>query len=819
MRKKNVGLILIAFIFCPLFKSYTFPYKRYEEPSLLTYKFKTNPITISGVVKDKESGESLPFANVIVKDTNIGSITNEDGFFTLFNVPSDASTIQVQFMGYKTEILTLTTELVNDKIIILMTPDSNQLEEVVLSLDSGKEIIQMNKNVSQISLSPKKLASIPNLGEKDIFRALQLLPGISGTNESSSGLYIRGGTPDQNLVLLDGFTVYHVDHFYGFFSAFNSDVIKDVQLFKGGFPAKYGGRISSVMDLTGKTGNSNKFTLSSSISLLSANATVEIPIGNKANILISGRRSYTDILKSRLYKSIFDLYNDSAPTNNSNLPFQARVVQNQLQPSFYFYDLNAKLSYKPSEKDIISVSIYNGEDNLDSSRENQNTILRGTEEERTIITDIEDLLNWGNLGSSVRWARQWSDRFYTNIVGAYSNYFSQRKRINNLNIQLADSTINNKIGLLEDNNLKDYTLRIHNEFKINSKHSLEFGGQLTKNEVDYKYSINDTTTVVSQNDKGFLSTVYLQDKWDPIKNLSIIGGIRATHFDISDDIFYEPRLSISYQLNNQVELKGAWGKYYQFVNRIVREDVSQGSRDFWLLANGNNSPISFSRHSILGVSYEIENWLFDIEYFEKEMTGLTEFSLRFQSALGANPNDQLFFEGTGISRGIDFLIQKKIGVYTGWLGYTLSEVVHSFPDLANNPFYALNDQRHELKIVNVLKKGQWDFGATWVYGSGKPYTAPKGIYTIKLLDGTETEYVNVGDKNGPRLAPYHRLDLSATYNFNVGSGKGSMGLSLFNLYNRSNTWYKEFEIIESEIIETNVNYLGFTPSLFFNVSF
>ena len=368
MRKKNVGLILIAFIFCPLFKSYTFPYKRYEEPSLLTYKFKTNPITISGVVKDKESGESLPFANVIVKDTNIGSITNEDGFFTLFNVPSDASTIQVQFMGYKTEILTLTTELVNDKIIILMTPDSNQLEEVVLSLDSGKEIIQMNKNVSQISLSPKKLASIPNLGEKDIFRALQLLPGISGTNESSSGLYIRGGTPDQNLVLLDGFTVYHVDHFYGFFSAFNSDVIKDVQLFKGGFPAKYGGRISSVMDLTGKTGNSNKFTLSSSISLLSANATVEIPIGNKANILISGRRSYTDILKSRLYKSIFDLYNDSAPTNNSNLPFQARVVQNQLQPSFYFYDLNAKLSYKPSEKDIISVSIYNGEDNLDSSR-------------------------------------------------------------------------------------------------------------------------------------------------------------------------------------------------------------------------------------------------------------------------------------------------------------------------------------------------------------------------------------------------------------------------------------------------------------------
>lgn len=819
MKIKILGLISITFICCSINKSYATPNKKDQDSLLLTNKFQNNPITISGLIKDKESGESLPYANVIVKNTNIGTTTNEDGFFTLFNVPSKTSTIQVQFMGYKTEFLILTTEIASDKIIILMTPDSNQLEEVVISLDSGGEIMKMNKNVSQISLSPKKLATIPNLGEKDIFRALQLLPGVSGTNESSSGLYIRGGTPDQNLVLLDGFTVYHVDHFYGFFSAFNSDVIKDIQLFKGGFPAEYGGRISSVMDLTGKTGNSNNFSLSAGLSLLSANATVEIPVGKKANLLISGRRSYTDILKSGLYNSIFDLYNDSGPTSDSNLPLQARVLQNQLQPSFYFYDLNAKFSYKPTDKDIISVSLYNGEDNLDSSRENQNIIGSGTDQERTINADIEDLLNWGNLGSSVRWARQWSDKFYTNVVGAYSNYFSQRKRINDITVQLADSTITNKIGLIEDNDLKDYTLRIHNEYKINSKHSLEFGAQLTKNEVDYNYSINDTTRVIAQKDKGLLSTLYFQDKWNPTERLSLNGGIRATHFDLKDEIFYEPRLSISYQLNDQIKLKGAWGKYYQFVNRIVREDVSQGSRDFWLLANGNNSPISFSQHLILGTSYEIDDWLFDVEFFEKEMTGLTEFSLRFQSALGADPNDQLFFEGTGISRGIDFLIQKKIGKYSGWLGYTLSEVVHSFQDLTNNPFYALNDQRHEFKIVNALKAGRWDLGATWIYGSGKPYTAPKGIYTIKLLDGSETEYVNVGEKNGPRLAPYHRLDLSATYNFNLGSGKGNMGLSLFNLYNRSNTWYKEFEIIGGEMIETNVNYLGFTPSLFFNVSF
>jgi len=818
MKRTFLRVILIMFLVCFTTNSFATYHENNLELHLYDGKFEQDRTTISGIVKDKESGETLPFANVFVKDTNIGTTTNADGFFTLFDIPSETSTIQVQYLGYKVETLVLTPEMVKGKITILLIPDNNQLDEVVVSNDSGQQIVKMNKSVSQISLSPKKLASIPNLGEKDIFRAIQLLPGVSGTNESSSGLYVRGGTPDQNLVLLDGFTVYHVDHFYGFFSAFNSGAVKDIQLFKGGFPAEYGGRISSVIDLTGKTGNSNKLSLSAGLSLVSANATVEIPIGEKANLLIAGRRSYTDILKSGLYNSIFDLYNDSNQTNGNNLPNFNGFQQNQTQPSFYFYDLNTKFSYKPSDKDIISVSVYNGEDNLDSSRENQNTFGSGTEE-RTINSDIEDLLNWGNWGSSLRWARQWSDKLYTNVVGAYSNYFSQRKRINDISIQLADSTNTNKSGLVEDNNLKDFTLRIHNEYKVNSKHSLEFGGQLTMNEVEYNYILNDSITVIDQKDKGLLKTAYLQDKWSPTEKLNIVGGIRATHFDVTDEIYYEPRLSVSYKVNDKVKFKGAWGKYYQFVNRIVREDVTQGSRDFWLLANKENSPISFSQHFILGTSYEVDDWLFDVEFFEKEMTGLTEFSLRFQSALGTDPNDQLFFEGTGISRGVDFLIQKKVGKYTGWLGYTLSEVVHTFPDLSNSPFYSLNDQRHEFKIVNVLKAGRWDLGATWVYGSGKPYTAPNGIYTITLLDGTETEYVSIGEKNGLRIDPYHRLDLSATYNFNISSGKGEMGLSVFNLYNKTNTWYNEFEVVDNQVTETNVNYIGFTPSLFLNVSF
>ena len=389
MKTPYIKLFFIFLISFFTAKSYANYFNSNLTSFLLGDKTQMNQITISGIVKDKESGETLPFANVFIKDTNIGTTTNGDGFFTLFNVPSENSTIQVQYLGYKVETLTLTKEIVKDKITILLAPDFNKLDEVVINTDSRQQIIKMNENVSQISLSPKRLASIPNLGEKDIFRALQLLPGVSGTNESSAGLYVRGGTPDQNLVLLDGFTVYHVDHFYGFFSAFNSDAIKDIQLFKGGFPAEYGGRISSVMDLTGKRGNINKVSFSGGLSLVSANATLEIPIGEKANLLLAGRRSYTDIIRSGLYNNIFDLYNDNDQSNGTRFPNFNNFQQNQTQPSFYFYDLNTKFSYNPSDKDIISISMYNGEDNLDSSRKNNNTFGSNADGERSITTSYE----------------------------------------------------------------------------------------------------------------------------------------------------------------------------------------------------------------------------------------------------------------------------------------------------------------------------------------------------------------------------------------------------------------------------------------------
>lgn len=799
-------------------------------------------ITINGIVREKGSGETLPNATVIIRQNGQGTITNQDGYFTLLNIPTDTSTLLVTYIGYRSELIKLSPEMENSRLSIFLESETQELEELIISTQGDGQMIRASENISQISISPAQMAALPSLGEKDIFRSLQLLPGVSGSNEASSGLYVRGGTPDQNLILLDGFTVYHVDHFYGFFSAFNADAIKDVQLYKGGFGAQYGGRISSVMDLTGKTGNINKLAGKMGVSAVNANAVLEIPLGGKGALLLAGRRSYTDIIQNGLYNDIFDLYNDDAPVQAPQLGGQLPgggggprgggrfgggglgrgFQQNTVEPTFYFYDLNAKLTYNPSEKDIIALSLYQGADDLDNSRTAENAFSGGggnNTVERIITNETEDVLNWGNRSSSLRWARQWNERFYSNAIVAYSNYYSLRDRFSNITTTTEDTVINRRTGTEENNDLKDYTFRLDNELLVGRKHQLSFGTQITYNDIAYDLQLNDTLNVLNRVDQGLQSTVYLQNRWQPTDRLTLTGGLRATFFDVTEEFYYEPRTSLTYQLTDRLKLKGAWGRYYQFANRIVREDVTQGSRDFWLLANNETNPVSSATHYIGGISYETNGYLLDVEYYQKEMDGLSEFTLRFGRPGEDVLAGQLFYEGTGIARGMEVLLQKKAGDFTGWISYTLGEVVHNFPELSENAFYALHDQRHELKLVGSYRLGNWTFAGTWIYATGKPYSAPYGEYQLTMLDGSNYTYVSVGEKNAFRLPDYHRMDLSASLNFQLLRQKANAGLSVFNLYNQENIWYKEFEVSEGEVIETDVTLIGFTPSLFFNISF
>jgi hypothetical protein len=253
---------------------------------------------------------------------------------------------------------------------------------------------------------------------------------------------------------------------------------------------------------------------------------------------------------------------------------------------------------------------------------------------------------------------------------------------------------------------------------------------------------------------------------------------------------------------------------------VVREDIQQGSRDFWLLANGDNIPVGYAEHFIAGTSYETPTYLFDVEGYFKNLDGLTEYTTRFiPQGFGRDRTleyEELFYTGTGTAKGIEFLAQKKKGKFTGWVSYTLGEVLYDFEAFGSEPFHAVQDQTHEAKIVANYKWRNWNFGATFIYATGKPYTAPTGYYQVELLDGTMADFYEISGKNAVRLPDYHRLDFSITNDFKMGNSNASIGASVFNVYNRSNVWYKEYEVIEGEMIETDVTLLNFTPSLFFN---
>jgi hypothetical protein len=800
------------------------------EPTQFDFSF-------TGKIVDFESGETLPYANVYVKSTKTGATSNIDGYFTLLNVPSDTSTLVVQYIGYLKEEFHLSPEMLEKGVKIGIQAIGTQLDEVIIS-DKKEHMMKASEGVSMVKVSPAQLSSLPSLGEKDIFRSLQLLPGISGTNETSSGLYVRGGTPDQNLVLLDGFTVYHVDHFYGFFSAFNANAIKDVQLYKGGFEAKYGGRLSSVVELTGKSGNTNKVSGNVGLSAVTGNASIEVPFADgDGTFLFAGRRSYTDIIQSGLYDDIFTIFNgeeEEAPqvAGPGGRGVQGRFAQQQVEPAFFFYDLNTKLSYRPSSKDIVSLSFYNGGDNLDQSNEFDSSIFGNTGGAGPVggaqfANSTTDLTEWGNWGSSIKWGRQWNDRFFSNAVLAYSNYFSERDRFSEVERTREDSTFVTRNGTIQDNDLKDVTLRIDNEYLINEKHQLEFGTQITSSKSDFLRVLNDTTVQQDRKDKGLVSALYVQDKWKPVPGLSINPGIRLSHYDVTNKFYIEPRLSGSYQLIEKLKLKGAWGIYYQFVNRIIQEDITQGSRDFWLLSNEDTNPVGKAIHYIVGASYETNGFLFDVEAYHKDMTGLTEFTERITRRPGppgpgggqVSTQDSDFFQGDGYARGVEFLAQKKFGKMTGWVGYTLGEVVYDFPEISERPFKALHDQTHEFKVVNSMRLGAWTLAATYIYATGKPYTAPVGGYELTLLDGTQNSYISIGEKNALRLPSYSRVDVSATVNIPMGNSQAELGLSIFNLLNHNNIWYKTFEVEEDDVVTTDVTTIGFTPNLFLNIKF
>ncbi|MCO6358331.1 TonB-dependent receptor domain-containing protein [Roseivirga pacifica] len=791
-------------------------------------------LTVFGIVQDSITGEALPNAIIRVHGSNRVAITNKDGYFSLPMVPTDTSTLYASYLGYESHKLKLIPGLSKQTLRVRMEEAPLKLADFEVVKNNHKTI-SYGEDVSQITINQKNLAVLPSLGEMDVFRSLQLLPGISGTNETSSNLNIRSSPSSDNLILFDGFTIYRLDHFFGVFSAINADAIRDIQIYKGGFGAKYGGRVSGVVDMTGSTGNFNEPSYSLGINLMSARMSVNAPLnGGQGAFHISARRAYTDIIRSNLFESLYKNYRtQSGQIGNQQNPIDTDDV---LRPDFHFYDMNVKATYEVSQRDIVNVSFYNGRDDLDTDF----NVLQFSDNDPSQIEMADSYIEkaeWGNDGLGFTWSRSWNTNYYSSLQVAHSrhffNYFYEYQSKDDSGEQVG------LYRLLRRNAIKDLQINYRNELTLGKRHSLDFGLNVSDLTVENKRIIEDLNTVSgSENptEKGSVISFYLEDEYAITDKLTLNLGGRYNTTALTNENYFSPRYGLRYQLSPSVQLKASGGKYYQFIQDVTFNDPLSDSREGWHLAGTNTDrPVLNAAHYILGFKYEKNNWLADIELYKKNVKGINETNISHIYDPAEDTRKAIVDEisGSGKIKGIDLLIQKTAAWYQGWVAYTYSKAYNTFEQVnRGNEIPSRQDQRHEFKFVNILESDRWNFSTTWIYGSGLPFYQPE----ISLVRNNQGEVINYNIDNNTRtierLPNYHRLDVSIALKFQNQHMKGEVGLSLLNVYNRLNVQSRrlnEGELEEligqganatlPENLYRDLTLLDFTPSVFLNLNF
>ena len=372
---------------------------------------------------------------------------------------------------------------------------------------------------------------------------------------------------------------------------------------------------------------------------------------------------------------------------------------------------------------------------------------------------------------------------------------------------------------IEDNSVIDLSVRADLEWQISLNSKAEFGFSLTQNQIDYNNIRDDTVVILNRDQKAAFGSIYASQESKIGNKLLINTGVRLTKYKYRDPLLFEPRVSLSYDLTDRIKLKGAFGRHYQFANQIVNQNISEGSREFWLLSDEELIQIGSAIHYVGGASYKVGTWLIDVESYYKDLNGITEFSLQFRRG-EEDTAEELFRTGDGVAKGVEVLLQKTQGRYTGWISYTLSDIRNTFPDLNDGFAYRpLHYQRHEFKMVHSVEVEEWIFSSNFIYGSGNPFSEPSNRYQVELLDGRTLEYIGLGARNSSFNPAYVRLDLSANMKFDIGSADAKVGLSLFNVLGRRNIWYTEYDFGQSPPLINEVTYLGFTPNLLFSVNF
>ncbi len=761
--------------------------------------------TISGYVRDKKSGEDLPGANIYVEELKKGTSSNTYGFYSL-TLPKGTYTIKITFVGYHENI----KKVVLDKDIKL----NFLLEETVIV---GKEIVvsgeQKNRNVESIEMSTYKLPvemikEIPSfMGEVDVLKSIQLLPGVQSSGEGNSGFYVRGGGPDQNLILLDNAIVYNPGHLFGFFSIFNADAIKDVNLIKGGAPANYGGRLSSVLDVSMKEGNNQSYHADGGVGIIASRLTVQGPIKkDTCSFIISGRRTYIDVLTKPLIKG------------------------NLKGTGYYFYDLNTKINYRFSENDRIFLSGYFGRDVFSFKNKRDGFSVR---------------FPWGNATVSARWNHVFNQKIFQNITATFSDYnFTFGAEQDNFEFKMYSG-------------VRDYSLSVDYTYLPNILHTVKFGAQYTFHD----FQPGSATARIGGTffDSGKIihyynhdAAIYFNDEWEISEKLKISAGLRPTLFSFvgpftryvlddykraKDTLHYkalepiatykniEPRFSLRYSINKSTSFKASYSQNYQYVQLASMSSATLPT-DAWVPSTDLIKP-QFSEQYAAGIFKNFKNDTYEtsVEVYYKTMKNLIDYKegLTSDDNIGNNPDNNFTF-GTGKSYGAEFFVKRRFGDLNGWIGYTLSKTTRLFPAINNGKAYpAKYDRRHDLSIVLTYDLSKrWQLGAVFVYATGDATTLPISRFFI------EGRIINeYGERNSFRLAPYHRADVSVTYHF-PGEGKkwkSSLNFSVYNLYNRKNPYFIYFDTdvdLANYSITTKakqVSLFSILPSVTYNFNF
>jgi hypothetical protein len=759
--------------------------------------------TVSGYITVEQSGETLINATVFDLKSEKGTLSNPYGFYSI-TLPGEEVQLQYSYVGLTPHICSF--KLVHDTVINIKLTEVASLNEVVV-FGNHREGIVKSSQISAVNISVNQIKSVPSLmGETDVIKALQLLPGVKSGAEGSAGMYVRGGGPDENLLILDGVPVYNVNHMLGFFSVFNADAIKDVTLYKGGFPARFGGRLSSVVDVRMKDGNENEIHGNLSVGLISSKLNLEGPIiKGKTTFNISARRTYADILARPFISKIAEKQNGGAKGTTLG---------------YYFYDLNGKISHKFSDENRLFLSVYMGDDvifgDMQQYQINNGGGSAGTQAE--IETGRLKLdWNWGNLVTALRWNHIVNNKLFMNVTSSYSRYRFDLHQGTQVSWVVSDPPSVN----IEESNIKfksgisDFTAKVDFDWSPAPNHDIKFGTAYTRHgfrpgiNIVQQKSTNDS--VVQQMDTTYGDKrvdahemiAYIEDNISLNRLIDLNIGLHYSSFQVQGRFYNplpQPRVGLRVLFNNQLSFKAGYASMSQYIHLLSNSNISLPT-DLWVPVTKKVPPMRSEQYSA-GIFYNFRN-LFDcsIETYYKTMDNIIEYK-DGASFFGASTGwEDKVNMGKGWAYGIELFVRKSVGKTTGWVGYTWSRTKRLF-DLPGQEinygevFSAKYDRPHDLSIVLFHRFNEkFDIGGTWVFNSGNLGTialqhfegAPVPQHSTGMNDD-DTKLSYISSRNNYRYDAYHRLDLSVNFHKQKKHGVRTWNISIYNAYNHLNSF-------------------------------